>query len=1117
MDTILEKQSREHEELLISQEEIRHLRVELVSLEASRNEELALRELFEKKNKKLAAELAEVAEKASSKLAQEKAVVDALENQHIIARNEIDTLQGSHKKLVYRLKRRDEKVRLLKRKIDRLVWELTKEHELRDVEREMEGGEKLNNEELMALELKLENAKKDLEAARELNAKVQEEQHLQKIRQQNFDYSRSEVETETALAITFMQEELIAMEDEWFEKETASQEQVARLREELADALRMSDDIRHENLNLRKEYEAMTKEKDTEISTLRRSWEAASGKIIDYLAEGDQALFDAVQEMEDLVELSIPSRVVQQTNKNRAYEFLCEQLKHAQDVARDTERKVRELSRAALEASSEADSNKLSLTGGESGDSQRFENATNEIIARKVCSDRRVVECETILSSIRADLAHAEIKLRQAEDRNLELAEAQDALTITSQQWELEKTTLFNTLRAVEQQYAVTQQVLSDSQLGMMFLEAPEGVVKEIEELRHAKEKSDMQKEVLENELLALRAALKQRDAGIITQRMSDAKDLVFNRDKSRLIKNKITGYFIEDENCINQNLEVERHDAGEAAVRLVNLILEKERVLKDTNDTLSQLKLELQKALEAHDTHHQHSVDCVAEREELLSKCASLEKCLSLATSNTYHAEEKFDTLKLLLEDFSQVEGKWNLKVSDLTSQIEAMRNLLADKETEWKTLKDENKQLQIAVLLAQKEGISAACELTALKQKLRRSDSYRMDQLEHVEQTAEISHIDHGHKKPVVDRRRETEMYEDEISKLIMLVAQSEERLAKLESDWRREKETVLAERDIARMDAKQKGSEAAALARNFERNQATLWEAEMMVDALVQAKDSARSDAEGWKLENTRLRLAHEVALKNVYGETLEVLAIIKEEVDETANHYEKEITTMTEDIHFLMDGLQISVAALQHDFKEAQTSIFLLTEELGVTQEFQHSYGSVLTKEELDALNTAASNDEEEILVMKDQIGKLRTLAIALDAELQVKVCAVKGLEQELLHAENLRDSLLQEAESNIKDVEKQRDLLQADLTALKTALGLAQYTDKDVDVCSQLIFFQNLQQYAWWMPRPGLIWSLSNMELLSTMSNIQCVVEMLVASSFNVKNSKSDAAFRGSSH
>ncbi|XP_024384201.1 kinesin-like protein KIN-12C isoform X3 [Physcomitrium patens] len=1056
MDTILEKQGREHEEVLVYQEEIRRLRQELISLEASRNEEQALREHFEKKNKELAAELNRQLEEASSKLAQEKAIIDALENQHLLAMNEIDTLQESHKKLVLRLKRREEKGRMLKRRIDRLGWELTKEHELRDVEREMEDREKLNEEELMALELKLENARKELETARALNEKIQEEQHLQTMRQQDLDYSRSEVETETAFAITSMQDELMAMEDEWLEKETAAQEQVARVREELADTLRMLNEIRHENVNLRKEHDAMMKEKDAEISTLRRSWEAASGKIIDYLAEGDQALFDAVQEMEYLVELSIPSGRVQQTNKNKAYEFLCEQLKLAQDVARETERKVRALCRAASEASPEADSNKLSLSDRESvcgllRGSQKFENATNEIIARKGCSDRRVVECETMLTSIQADLAHAELKLRQAEDRNLELAKAQEALIVTSQQWDLEKTTLISTLRAVEQQYAVAQQALSDLQVGTMFSEAPEGVTEEVEELRLAKEKWDMQKKELENELVELRAALTQRDAEFIKQRMSDAKEAVVSRDKSRLTESKVAGYFVEDENCINQNLEVERHDAGEAAVRLVNLIKKKEIVLKDTNDALAQLKLELEKALEAHDSHQQHSVECVAEREELLFKCESLEKCLNIATSNTFHAEERLDTLQLLIEEFSQAEGKWKLKISNLTSQVEVMRSLLADKEAEWKTLKNENEQLHIALLSAQKEGISVACELTALKQKLRRSDSHGRDQLDHVEQTIEINHIDHGQRNPVLDRRRETEMYEDEITKLIMLVAQSEERLVKLELDWRREKERLLAERDIARMDAKQKGSEAAALARNFERNRATLWEAEMMVDALVQAKDSARSDGEAWKLENDRLRLAHEVALKNVYEETLEVLAIIKEEVDKTKNHCEKEIATMTEDIYVLIDGLHISIGALQHDFKKAQMSISLLAEELGFAEEIQHNYSAGLLEEELAALNTASANDEEEYLIMKDQIAKLRTLAIELDAELQVKVCAVKGLEQELLHAEKLRDSLLQEAESNIKEVESQRDSLQVDLSALKKELGFAQHTDKDVDL------------------------------------------------------------------
>lgn len=85
-------------------------------------------------------------------------------------------------------------------------------------------------------------------------------------------------------------------------------------------------------------------------------------------------------------------------------------------------------------------------------------------------------------------------------------------------------------------------------------------------------------------------------------------------------------------------------------------------------------------------------------------------------------------------------------------------------------------------------------------------------------------------------------------------------------------------------------------------------------MMVDVFVQVKDSVRSDGEVWKLENDRLCLVYEVVFKNVYEEILEVLVIIKEEVDKIKNYCEKEIVIMIEDIYVLIDGFYIFIGVL-----------------------------------------------------------------------------------------------------------------------------------------------------------------------------------------------------------
>ena len=51
-------------------------------------------------------------------------------------------------------------------------------------------------------------------------------------------------------------------------------------------------------MKIAKRYEWMLKAEDSEIDSLRKEWQSATVKLIDYLAEGDEALNEASLEME---------------------------------------------------------------------------------------------------------------------------------------------------------------------------------------------------------------------------------------------------------------------------------------------------------------------------------------------------------------------------------------------------------------------------------------------------------------------------------------------------------------------------------------------------------------------------------------------------------------------------------------------------------------------------------------------------------------------------------------------------------------------------------------------------------------------------------------------------
>ncbi|XP_024388572.1 kinesin-like protein KIN-12F [Physcomitrium patens] len=1108
MNSILEGQVNEPEELLRSQQETRCLQMKLISSEASRNEEHTLRKQLEQTINDMTAEHSRQIDEAVSKLSEQNLIVEALENQQVLSINEIEKLHKNHEKLLIKLKRRDEKQRLLKRKISQLTWELTKEQELRDVQREMEEGLMLNEEEMAVLETKLENARKELDMARELNATFQVEQELQKIKQRDIDCSRSEAETETTLAISTMHNELMSMEDELvnaLQRETAAQEHLNVLREELADALRMVDEMRNENILFNRKYETMMTEKDAELMSLRKGLNVASEKLIDS-AQTDQYV----------TELSL--------------------------LAPDN---THMLPRESLNAGK----------------------ASMLLTDEKVLTQIRLSECEAELLAMRDDLTRAEMNLHQAKVRNLELIQAQEALEVANQKYDVEKATLVGTLRELERQYTDSQNALSSLQIQVECAKCREAaLLVELEELRLSKASWDAQTEQLKDDLVDM--CVKLEHAEVMKHDTFESKESRTRHNTLEYEEDKMAALITEIESLrySNRNLELEKNEATYVSVKLASSLKEKEKALQETNDALAQLKLELQEAVEANDSHQQHSSGCMSERGELLAKCASLEKCLDVTSPNIRRSEERANSLDLLVQEMYVAEERSSLEIANLNAEVEGMKNRLADKEAECEGLRDENDRLHAALLSAQREGSSAICDLIALKQKTR-SEAHESYLPEHEERS---------NSKALLSRQREVEVYEDEITKLMTMLNQTEERSIMLESKWRREKETLVAERDIARLDANQKGSEAATLARNFEVNRVTLREAEMMVDALVHAKDRAKSDAEGWKLEYERLLISQEVAVKNFYAETLEVLDLTKQQVENTKSHCEKEIEALADNVKQvkseIMDELRTCFAALKDDVgaeiklsidcyadavEKAEMKNSFLTEKPRVAEKLQQNHDGEVTesllelslqairqslaevsalkwnqtdvcdvnefdleisqvvlnsaqvavsklqasvagndadlldlhskldechghtgdiernhqnsvseleselaikvheldlmRKEIYALNIATANAEVENMVMRDQIEELKTKAAALEAELKVKEAALKALEQELLLSESKRDSMLQEAENNLKEVEIERDSLWSDLLALNKELELAQNADKDAEL------------------------------------------------------------------
>jgi hypothetical protein len=263
---------------------------------------------------------------------------------------------------------------------------------------------------------------------------------------------------------------------------------------------------------------------------------------------------------------------------------------------------------------------------------------------------------------------------------------------------------------------------------------------------------------------------------------------------------------------------------------------------------------------------------------------------------------------------------------------------------------------------------------------------------------------------KQEINARQREVEVLENEMLKVMGIVAEKQAQMVELEGNWRRERETLLMERDEARFFAHQQSRETGSLSRNFETNQAALGEAEMVVDALVQAKLSAKSDAEGWKFENERLFLAQELATKNAELDTIAALAMAQDEVDMTVDLCLKVVGSLAEEIESLREEMVLGTLN-----KELKTEILTYKEDISKAQEKAQTT-MVALHEKLHGMETILQEKTREVV-------RLQTALDAALDELQCSQAVRCAAEAEIKALE----------ERNHLQLERMETLLQEDIS------------------------------------------------------------------------------------
>ncbi|XP_050216404.1 kinesin-like protein KIN-12C isoform X2 [Mercurialis annua] len=189
------------------------------------------------------------------------------------------------------------------------------------------------NEEMTALQAKLEKLTKDLEQAKLLNFKYQEDQTSQLSHQHQVEIICEQVEAETTKTIIHLQEKVTALQIELNEKLCC---------------------MARENMKLKKNIH----DREEEITVLCGEWENATFELTSFLLEGSKSLEDASGQIESIIcsfpqaNVWIREQVERATraciNKEEAILQLEKSLEDTQKLVIEMELKIRSLKEATL-------------------------------------------------------------------------------------------------------------------------------------------------------------------------------------------------------------------------------------------------------------------------------------------------------------------------------------------------------------------------------------------------------------------------------------------------------------------------------------------------------------------------------------------------------------------------------------------------------------------------------------------------------------------------------------------------------------------------------------------------------------------------------------------------
>ena len=446
----------------------------------------------------------------------------------------------------------------------------------------------------------------------------------------------------------------------------------------------------------------------------------------------------------------------------------------------------------------------------------------------------------------------------QKEDLEKNLKEAHEKERMTS----MTLSNLKEDLRVLEKQWQVEREQLKDR------LAAVNRELVESHEVKHVLNKALKE---LEDEL----TATKKNCEGILC-----ALATKWNTAKEEMSSHltEVCQDFLEVKRCAEETLLdlAQARSLLSAADAAIEQLLEKRSVLEDSNKQV----LEEQAALRLELSHwEEYAVELHESSSVTLSP---LNDDKAVATSEARPNNYYFDLLKGEVEKAKRA--------------CENLRAEVVDKDNIIISI-----QLELSCSFARCRQVESELEHAADER------SYLKLQLNNINRALADSQDE------VRCREVQLEQFEGELHKVMEILVKTEEKMDESAREWRKQLEEVKADMEAAKLYAIEKGSEVTMFRRQFEQGQTTLQEAELLINALVRANDSAKLDVLKWKSREQNMAL-----------QGSEMLSMIEEEMSATMDHVESQMQVLGLDIHgmrtLLTDSCSEIIAGFNHEFRE-----------------------------------------------------------------------------------------------------------------------------------------------------------------------------------------------------